>query len=253
MAWHWDRDEKAWLTSEEKRAKDKSRAWALCIVVGIIVSGASYNWAVQTSQEYGLPEFVGFLLGVIAAVAGFAVGFVAVPVSMVGCCVIGAIGAFLFLFTASWDKEPENSIPNNQREEIVEFDRIVDAAESGEPTAQARLGWHYYTGKDVRQDYERAHSWFSKAAESKNADAQYYLGIMNLLGEGVDENAEEAVTWFRKSAEQGHSNAQFMMGEAFEKGYGLDQDLDLAIEWYEKSAENGNEDAQDSLKRLEAE
>ena len=55
---------------------------------------------------------------------------------------------------------------------------IVKAADLGHPQSEYNLGYYYYTGTVVKQDEEKAKSWFEKAAVQGNTDAQYYLEEM---------------------------------------------------------------------------
>ena len=60
-----------------------------------------------------------------------------------------------------------------------------------------------------QDDYER------KCVSS----AKYYLGFMYWHGQGVRQNYEEAVKWFRDSADSGHNDeAQYWLGNAFFSG-----------------------------------
>ncbi len=44
-------------------------------------------------------------------------------------------------------------------------------AERGDAQAQFPLGWCYYTGEDIAQDYQQAFYWFKKSAEQGYAKA----------------------------------------------------------------------------------
>ncbi len=67
-----------------------------------------------------------------------------------------------------------------------------------------RLGEIY----GIRENYEAAIKWFSKAAREGNPDAQYNLGLIYYDGKGVEQNYEEAFKWFGRASEQGHSLAK---------------------------------------------
>ena len=51
-------------------------------------------------------------------------------------------------------------------------------AEQGDARARTLLGWMYYEGKGVPQDYKTAVKWFGRAAEQGDADVQTLLGLM---------------------------------------------------------------------------
>jgi TPR repeat protein len=61
--------------------------------------------------------------------------------------------------------------------------------------------------KDEKQD-EEAVKWNIEAAKQGYAEAQNYLGYRYYSGVGVKQNYAEAENWYRKAAEQGNANAQ---------------------------------------------
>jgi TPR repeat protein len=81
-------------------------------------------------------------------------------------------------------------------------------AEAGDPVAQLNLGFDYYYGRGVTQDYAIAVSWFRKAANQGDKGAQTSLGIMYVKGSGVKQNYTTAISWLRKAADQGYAPAQ---------------------------------------------
>ena len=56
-------------------------------------------------------------------------------------------------------------------QEKDDLDSIREAAQQGYAIVQTHLGFMYYTGKGVAQDYQEAAKWFRKAAEQGDADA----------------------------------------------------------------------------------
>lgn len=154
-------------------------------------------------------------------------------------------------------------------------------AQNSDATAQFKLGKNYYDGKGIKQDYEKAVKWYTKAAEQGLADAQEELGDCYKFGEGVrknkkkaiywytkaaeqghakiqfslaydyecDKNYEEALKWCTKAAEQGHADTQNIVGKYYEYGKGVEQNFEEAVKWYTKAAEQGFEYAQYNLAR----
>ncbi|MGZ3632866.1 MAG: Sel1-like repeat-containing protein kinase family protein [Parachlamydiaceae bacterium] len=56
------------------------------------------------------------------------------------------------------------------------FKFLEKAASQGHAGAQYDLGYCYYNGQGVTQDYVEAVKYYRLAAEQRNADAQYMLG-----------------------------------------------------------------------------
>ncbi|MBR3284708.1 MAG: SEL1-like repeat protein [Bacteroidales bacterium] len=121
------------------------------------------------------------------------------------------------------------------------------AAEQNNPEAYCSLGWFYYDGEGVDQDYETAFEWFLKGAERGDANGQNNIGCMYMCGLGVEKDYGKAFEWFLKSAEQGNAAGQFYLGYLLENGWGVEQDYRKAFEWYQKCADQGDADGQRKL------
>lgn len=80
-------------------------------------------------------------------------------------------------------------------------------AERGNARAQADLGFFYYKGQGVLQDFAEAVRWYRLAAEQGDEEAQYDIGNMYLLGHGVKQSYETAHMWFNIAAANGHNRA----------------------------------------------
>ena len=107
------------------------------------------------------------------------------------------------------------------------------AAESGNATAQNRLGLCYNEGKGVTKNIEEAARWYRMAAEHGYIAAQWNLGFLFF----ENNNYMEAIPWLRKAAEQGHRYAQYYLGLCYDGGYGVSQNQNEAVKWYRKAAE----------------
>ena len=90
-----------------------------------------------------------------------------------------------------------------------------ELSNKGYAEAQYYLGYCYYNGKGVTQDYTEAVKWYRKAAEQGNAQAQCNLGYCYKYGKGVTQDYTEAVKWYRKAAEQGNATAQYNLGSCY--------------------------------------
>ena len=123
-------------------------------------------------------------------------------------------------------------------------------AEAGDAGAQASLGYLYYAGEGVPQDYERAVFWYGKAAVQGNRDAQYNLAVAYAFGEGVAQDLAEAALWYRRAAQQGHTLAQYSLGLSYASGEGVAQDAAEAARWFRAAGGQGYAPAQRQLAHL---
>ncbi|MBC8317400.1 MAG: sel1 repeat family protein [Desulfobulbaceae bacterium] len=88
------------------------------------------------------------------------------------------------------------------------IDKLADAAGDGDSYSQLLLGYKYYNGQDVDQDFGKAMQWYRKSAEQGYADAQIYLGTMYHNGEGASVDYVQAHMWFNLAAAQGHDRGR---------------------------------------------
>ena len=123
------------------------------------------------------------------------------------------------------------------------LDKLKKKAEQGDAAAQNDLGFAYYKGDGVEQDYENAELWFLKAADQGFAEAQNNLGDLFYYGVGVDKNYDKAAEWYAKSAEQENAEGQLKLGFCYQKGLGVEQSNEKAVELYEKAAGQGYAEA----------
>jgi hypothetical protein len=110
-------------------------------------------------------------------------------------------------------------------------------AESGDPSAQFKMGVSYEYGEGVPQDYAQAAVWYRKAAEQGRAPseapvlAQFALAVLYERGQGVPQNYAQAASWYRKAADRDHRGAQAALSVLHAAGQGVPQDLVAAHMW----------------------
>lgn len=138
--------------------------------------------------------------------------------------------------------------PSDPKKPLPSFEEKTRvSAEQGDKEAQSLLGFMYYSGEGVPQDYREAAKWYTMAAEQGDAPSQYYLGRMYYRGEGVPQDYKEVAKWLTKAAEQGDPSAQYNLGLMYFQGKGVPQDYKEAAKWYTMAAEQGHADAQSIL------
>lgn len=114
-------------------------------------------------------------------------------------------------------------------------------AAQGNATSQYNLGFMYYNGQGVPQDFKEAVKWYRLAADQGHATAQNNLGSMFENGKGVQKDDKEAVKWYRMAADQGHATAQYALGVIYRNGReGVPQDYQEALKWYRLAVVQGD-------------
>jgi len=109
--------------------------------------------------------------------------------------------------------------------------------------AMSLLGYYYYTGTNVKQDYPRAFEIYRRMVELGSDEALLNVAMCYAFGRGVERNDKEAVRYYRLSAEKGCAVAQFNLGQCYSQGRGVERDDAEAVRWYEMAAGAGDERA----------
>ncbi|KAF9162694.1 hypothetical protein DFQ26_003299 [Actinomortierella ambigua] len=116
----------------------------------------------------------------------------------------------------------------------------LQAADTGNATAQNTLGLMYWNGRGVEQSDVEAVKWFIKAANQGSPSGQNSLGIMYENGRGVEQNGTEAVKWFTNAANQGYPSGQVSLGVMYADGRSVEQSDAEAVKWFTKAANQGS-------------
>ena len=163
---------------------------------------------------------------------------------------IGIVAATATLVSAGDTEDCKNA------KTLVKTDpsRAVSAcrrlADKGDVSAQNNLGYMYYNGQGVPQDYAEATTWYRKAADQGYLDAQYRLGVMYYKGLGVTQDDTQAESWFRKAADQSNPQAQYALGFMYANGRGVPKDYVQSHMWFSLAASGGGTDAINSLNEV---
>lgn len=94
----------------------------------------------------------------------------------------------------------------------------------------------YHDGTKGAKDLTKALALYEQAAKLGNNDARVNLGFMYFTGEGVPQDYKIAGHWYLLAGHDGDRDAQRNLAMMFERGLGLPQDQNLAKAWYEQSA-----------------
>lgn len=130
------------------------------------------------------------------------------------------------------------------------YKELKTLAELGNAEAQLKVGFMYYSGKGISQDYEKAVYWFKQSALQGNPLAQSNVAYMYKQGEGVPQDYSESAKWYRQAAQRGNALAQFVLGSLYEKGLGLPQDEVQSLMWFTLAAIQGNANAKAARDRI---
>ncbi|MDE6686168.1 MAG: sel1 repeat family protein [Lachnospiraceae bacterium] len=104
------------------------------------------------------------------------------------------------------------------------------------------------------EEYEAALEDYIKASEGTErlfiSSAMSNVGWMYFEGKGIEQDYVTAMEWYEKAADLGNMYAMINIGDMYCEGYGVEQDYEMALEWYEKAADLGNEFANENAENI---
>ncbi len=127
------------------------------------------------------------------------------------------------------------------------LEELIVLAENGDVNAQWKLGFKYYNGQGVEQDYTKAFHYWKMVADKGYPEAQYYLGFLYSKGQCVEQDYAKAAYYYELAAKQGHASSQYNLGLLYYNGGGVEQDYAKAAYYFELAAKQGDASAQYSL------
>lgn len=89
-----------------------------------------------------------------------------------------------------------------------------EAAEGGEPNAQADMGDHYGRGRGVPQDYAMARHWYGRAAAQNQRNAAFQRGVLDWNGLGGPIDLASASMWLKQAYAAGRKDAAALIGRS---------------------------------------
>lgn len=116
------------------------------------------------------------------------------------------------------------------------------AALQDDPEAIAVLGYYYFDGKIIPQDYPKAVESFGRASEKGSESAAYMLGYCYREGLGVETNVVKAFEYFKLADERKSLPGAYALGVAYENGVGVSVDYTEALGGYTRACEAEWED-----------
>lgn len=132
----------------------------------------------------------------------------------------------------------EDSAPNLVNE-------LRDMANKGDVEAQSLLGWEYYQPRyDTKPDIQEALKWLMLATEQGEGLALLALGQIYYSGEQVRVNYEKAYSFFNQAARHGEKEAWSNLGLMYANGQYVQADCNKAKEYLDKGSriESGPKD-----------
>ena len=99
------------------------------------------------------------------------------------------------------------------------------------------LGYIYYSGDKVKENYDLAMLYFKMSAQYNYARSQYYLGKMYFEGKGENCDFQKSLYWYRLASDNKDICATRDIAFMYSRGEGTKRDSGKAIELLKKTYE----------------
>ena len=110
-----------------------------------------------------------------------------------------------------------------------DFDDCLLKAKQVDISVYSAIGWHYYKGTKVLQNYKEAFKWYRKAVFLRPSPiSALSVGHMFLTGKGVSQNPRTGFKWIKAAADTGYLDAQYLLGLTYSSGQGTLQNYVMA-------------------------
>ena len=126
-----------------------------------------------------------------------------------------------------------------------------DTATDSNNTAKFMLGYAYYKGIGVEQNYYEAVNLIRDAANADFDEAQYVFATIYMNGEGIAQNYGNAVKYYRMAIAQGNVQAMMDLAEILKEGKVYPQNLVQAHILYNIASVYGVKQAAEQRDELE--
>lgn len=229
----------------------------LAVMWGVGVAGAAFTaillakWAVSVSDK--LNELEGIKTGVAPVKAGSGLrGATRKNEDVSGNSAFGLGSAEELAINKAWQQNDKGE-PSLENQLLIDkgVRKLVVLAARGDEDSQFQLGRMYLEGVGVKQDFDKARSFFENAIDQGHADSAFWLSEMHLDGFGAKQCEGKGLALLKLACRGGSHAALHRFGYMCENGQGgLLEDLGCAERCYERSVELGSLVAHLDLKDL---
>lgn len=154
-------------------------------------------------------------------------------VSFIG---VGALAHKLILGKAVTKNQGDLLAKNTDISAVDSYRKLCNA---GNAEGCFGLGWHYYYGKDVIQNYSKAIELYKKSCKANNSKSCRSLGRIYRDGKGLKINNAKAIEFFLRSCNQDDAGGCSDAAVFYVKGKGEKKNYSKAIKLFNKACDHG--------------
>jgi hypothetical protein len=168
-----------------------------------------------------------------------------VPRGLMTAALALAVSGAAFAAKPPANKEPKDSAPilmsrTGGGDSWADLKELQQAAQKGNPKAEAQLGEMLLRGDGIPKDEARGVALIEKAARAGQSAAAFRIGMLLMNGEGgVAKDPVRALAYFRAAAAGGEAEAYFNIGAAYASARGVKRDYAEALGWLILARQHG--------------
>lgn len=140
---------------------------------------------------------------------------------------------------------------NKSAEDLQKIYDLLLQAKKSNYSAKYLLGYSYYTGFLVPQDYIKAFKLIKEAADNSYDEAQFVISEFFISGKGTTKNYNQAVKYLRAASAQGHKEAIVKLADILSEGKMYTKNIMNAHVLYNVAAVMGADGAAEKRDLLE--
>ena len=175
----------------------------------------------------------------------------------------GMILATMMLVTLPANAVKKQKQPTPQElaaDSLAKLTERADPKGKNDDKAQNTLGVWYYTGKNVKQDFERALGYWALAAKQNNPDAIGNMAMCFQQGKGIQKDSLKAAELYKKAIGKGNTSilkqlteladkqndlfSCLLLHELYSKGISVKRDQAKGQQYLKKAATIGHANSQ---------
>lgn len=144
-----------------------------------------------------------------------------------------------------------SDIKGKSKDDLKKVLTLLEQAQKNNDIAKYLLGYFYFKGFLVKQDYTKAFSLIKASADAGYDEAQLILADFYINGWGTPKNYNRAVQFLKNAAAQGNAEAMLKLGDILAHGKIYTRDIKAAHIQYNIASVMGMEEAAEKRDDLE--
>lgn len=116
-------------------------------------------------------------------------------------------------------------------------------ARGGDARAQYAVAAAYYSGKGVKENFDKAAEFARMCADNEDPFGLELYAMLCEEGKAEQPGPEKAAHYYEQAANRGHARAQYRLGLMCASGNGGKPDFDRALYWLTRASDAGVEGA----------